>query len=421
MSGINSFYIDPGTGAMLFTTIIGIITTASFAFKKWFIKLKFFASGGRDLRQKDSAKLPIVIFSDSKRYWNVFKPICDELEKRKQEAYFWTLSPDDPALKEKYEYIKCSFIGEGNHGFARLNMMNAYICLSTTPGLDVYQWRRSKDTEFYAHVLHSVGGITFYRMFGLDFYDALLLAGSAQIDELRNLEKVRKIPEKEVEIVGAPSLDRLYEQVSKAGRREKRKENPTVLLAPSWGDSSLFHRFGDEFLKKLRETGYQVIIRPHPQSRTSEKELLDRLEKTFPEAENWHWNYDNDNFDSLMNSDILITDFSGIIFDYTLVFDGPVIYTDTEMDLSPYDACWVDDSASWKNKTLPSIARKITTDDIPDIKSIIDEVTADEAMSAGREKARQEAWMHQGESASITADYLIAKLEELKKGNQKDE
>ena len=82
---------------------------------------------------------------------------------------FYTSSEDDPALKKEYKYVKCEFIGEGNKGFAKLNMLNACIVLSTTPGLDVYQWKRSKDVNYYVHIPHAVGDLTLYRCFGLDY------------------------------------------------------------------------------------------------------------------------------------------------------------------------------------------------------------------------------------------------------------
>ncbi len=56
-------YIDPGTGAMLFTTMIGLVATASFATKKAFIKAKFMLAGGRAKGEDFDKKLPIVIFS----------------------------------------------------------------------------------------------------------------------------------------------------------------------------------------------------------------------------------------------------------------------------------------------------------------------------------------------------------------------
>ena len=40
-------YIDPGTGSMLFTVIIGVVAALLFAVKGLFIKLKYFFSGGK--------------------------------------------------------------------------------------------------------------------------------------------------------------------------------------------------------------------------------------------------------------------------------------------------------------------------------------------------------------------------------------
>ena len=130
------FYIDPGTGSMLFTILIGVLGAAIYALRNAFMKIRFYFSGGKKEKVSDT-NIPIAIFTDSKRYWNVFEPICDELEKRGQKAVYLTASPDDPALARGYEHVQCEFVGEGNKAFAKLNMLKADIVLSSTPGLDV--------------------------------------------------------------------------------------------------------------------------------------------------------------------------------------------------------------------------------------------------------------------------------------------
>ena len=102
-------YIDPGTGSMLFAIFIGIVTSLMFLWKKMLLKLKFILGGGRG--ETSQERYPYVIFSDSKRYWNVFKPICDEFERRQLPLEYLTASEDDPALTEKYQYVNCKFIG----------------------------------------------------------------------------------------------------------------------------------------------------------------------------------------------------------------------------------------------------------------------------------------------------------------------
>lgn len=54
-------YIDPGTGSMLFTVLIGIIGAAVYSIKTFWMKLKFVLSGGK--AEKNKNKILFVIFS----------------------------------------------------------------------------------------------------------------------------------------------------------------------------------------------------------------------------------------------------------------------------------------------------------------------------------------------------------------------
>ena len=405
-------YIDPGTGSMLFTILIGAATTLYFVLQKVILKLKFRASGGKAVAA-DREKQNFVIFSDSKRYWNVFQPICDEFERRKVPVSFWTASADDPALKRDYEYVKCQFIGEGNRAFAKLNMMNASVCLATTPGLDVLQWKRSRNVDWYVHILHAAGtSAAGYHMFSLDHYDAVLLTGEFQIDEIRELEHKRGLPEKELKVLGCTYMDEMLKRLES----EPRKENGelTVLLAPSWGQSSILCKYGKDFIDALIGTGYHIIIRPHPQSFTSDKKVMDELMAKYPDGEAVEWNSDNDNFDVLNRSDIMISDFSSVMFDYSLIFNKPFIYAENAFNKDPYDAAWLDDEM-WKFKVLPRIGLPLKQEDFSRMKEVIQNAVKDKTLAAGRDQAREEAWAHIGESARLTVDYLISKQEELKK------
>ena len=194
---LTSLYIDPGTGSMLFSIIIGIAGVAVFAARGLWIKLKFLFTGGRS-KGNSADTMPICIFSEGKRYWHIFKPVCDEFEKRGKDIWYLTATDDDPALTAGYKHIHPEFIGEGNKAISKMNLAKATLVLSTTPSLDVYQWKRSKNVKYYVHILHMPNDVTTYKMLGLDFYDAVLLSGQYQADEIRRLEKIREIPAKEL-------------------------------------------------------------------------------------------------------------------------------------------------------------------------------------------------------------------------------
>lgn len=393
-------YIDPGTGSMLFTILIGVIGAAFYALRNLIVKIQFVLSGGREAKMNEN-KLPYVIYTDSKRYWNSFESICDEFEKRGLPLTYMTSSPDDEALEKDYKHVKCEFIGEGNKAFAKLNLLNASVLLSTTPGLDVYQWKRSRNVDWYVHIPHAAGDLTMYRMFGIDYYDSILTCGQYQIDQIRDLEHVRNLPEKEMEIVGIPYLDAMKRRLDAAAPLENHEK--TVLLAPSWGPSAILSKYGERMIDALLATGYHIVVRPHPQSFTSEKDMLDKLMDKYPALE---WNKDNDNFEVLRRADILISDFSGVIFDYALVFDKPVIYADTQFDDAIYDCCWLEDE-TWTFQTLPRIGQSLKEEDIDNIKSVIDECIASEKYQAARDRAREEAWQCQLDGAANITDYMI--------------
>ena len=408
MQNILYLYIDPSTGSMLFAVIVGMVSALFFGFRTLVMKIK--SRLGVNLKDvQDKNKLDYVIFSDHKRYWNVFEPICDEFEKRGIEVHYWTMSEDDPALSKPYKCVKCEYIGTGNKAFAKLNFMNAKICLSTTPGLDVYQWKRSKGCDCYVHIAHTSGlNRAGYKMFGLDYFDVFLGASEHHGDFIRELEVKRGLSQKEIICVGSTYLDEM-EKRYKAVEKVK-NDVPVVLIAPSWGDSCLLERFGDNILDAAIATGYKVVVRPHPQTLTQNPKLLNKMQSKYQEIE---WNFDNDNFDILNRSDIMISDFSGVIFDYSLIFDKPVIHTKTDFDWSLYDGAILEDN-SWTDKMLSKFSVELTSDNMNNLKNVIDDMLNNDKFKVGRAEVKGEIWQNIGKAKILVVDYLIKKANELK-------
>ena len=407
-------YIDPGTGSMLFTIVISAISAVVYLIRILIIKAKNMA-GIKSQNERNAKKIPIVMFSDNKRYWSTFRPICEELEKRGQKAVYMTASPDDPALEAKFKNIKCEFIGEGNKAFAKMNMLNAGIVLSTTPSLDVFQWKRSKTVDCYVHILHTCGDISLYRLYGTDYYDVLLLSGEFQEKQVRELERQRNLPAKEIRMVGIPYLDTMLGHAKNYKRQHS--DTTTVLLSPSWGASSLLVKYGEELIDKLIATGYDIIIRPHPQSFTADKETIDRLMAKYPETKRLHWNRDNNNFDVLARSDIMISDYSGIMYDFAFIFNKPVIYTNAQFRKDPYDA-WCLEGETWMISTIRKIGKELKKDNLGQIKELIDTSIRESKETPVIAEARAETWCNIGKSSEIAAEYLIEKLAEIEGGNK---
>lgn len=407
LNNILLLYIDPGTGSMLFSIIIGAAATLYFLSRAVIMKIKLFFSAGKSGAVVTKADYkPYVIYNEGNQYWTLFKPICDEFEKRGVAVNYLTSSKTDPIFDQQYHFIKAEFIGEGNSAFARLNLLTAGVVLMTTPGLQVYQLKRSKNVKHYAHILHAASDATMYRLFGIDYFDSILLTGDYQKADIRQLEQQRGLPAKELETVGCTYLDMQFNRICDIP--EENSHNFTVLLSPSWGPSALLSRFGEKLLDPLAETGWHIIIRPHPQSKKSEPEMLKRLEDRYKTNSNVEWDYNRENIYSMKRADIMISDFSGIIFDYTFLCDKPVMYVKAQFDLRPYDAYDLDHQL-WQFDTLNKIGVELKEESFANIKEEIQKLSDNQTFAQARQQAKKEAWMYQGEAASRIVNFLIRK------------
>jgi hypothetical protein len=387
---------------MLFSILIGAAATLYFLARTLWVKLK--GSFGRGPVRRDDSENTCVIYSEGNQYWNLFKPVLDEFESREIAVSYLTSAEDDPVFTGAYRFVKPEYIGQGNRAYARLNFISAGLVLMTTPGLNVYQLKRSKTAGRYVHILHAPSDATLYRLFGLDYFDAVLLTGEYQADDIRRLEKLRGLREKELVAVGCTYLDFFAGKIAEIPKEENHPF--TVLVSPSWGPSALLSRFGEKLLDPLRETGWRVIIRPHPQSRRSEKPVLESLEKRYAGAPNIEWDYDRDNIYALAKADIMISDFSGIIYDFIFLCDKPVIYVNQHFDMRPYDADDLDHEP-WQFKVLREIGVELREEHFSRIRELVSGLQDSEDLKIARKKARDEAWQYRGEAAKRTVDYLV--------------
>ncbi len=405
-------YIDPGTGSMLFSILIGAAATLFFLGKAAWLKVKLLFSAKKNgVTTSDSNFKKYVIYNEGMQYWNTFKPVCDEFERRQIELTYYTSAEKDPCFEAGYKFVKPEFIGEGNMAFVKLNMLSAGVVLMTTPGLQVYQLKRSKHVKHYAHILHAPSDATMYRLFGIDYFDSVLLSGDYQKSDIRLLEKQREIKEKELAVVGCPYLDTLKEKMQAIPAEDN--HNFTVLVSPSWGASALLSKYGEKLLDPLLATGWNIIVRPHPQSKKSEKEMLDRLTEKYKDTKNLTWDYERDNIFSMKKSDIMISDFSGIIYDYTFLCDKPVMYVNAQLDLMPYDAYDLPSNGKniWQFTTLSKIGIELKEENFKNIKEVIQSASDSKELAELRHQAKAEAWMNESNAGKVVVDFMISKGE----------
>ncbi len=236
------------------------------------------------------------------------------------------------------------------------------------------------------------------------------VAAILAITLLRPLEEKRGSPHKDVVTVGQTYMDYLLKR--KENVRPQTHDRPTVLVAPSWGATSLLNRFGPKLLDALIAAELDVTLRPHPQSFTAEPELIRSLQSKYPESDRFHWNTDSDNFNVLSNSDILISDFSGVICDYAFIFERPVLYSGDMPDRAKQDEAWLDEPY-WGTKMLPQIGMELKDDDLPSVGEIVRKLINSDDYRASIRAVRDVYWQNRGKSSEKVVDYILNKVKEL--------
>jgi hypothetical protein len=393
-------YIDPGTGSALFSIAIGIVAAVYFLFRALFLKLRVVL-----FRKKDVylSRHRFVIYAEDKRYWAYFESVLDEFEARQTELLYLTSSEDDPIFSSHYNYIKGKYIGKGNRAFAYLNFIPADFVLSTTPELDVLQWKRSKAVGHYCHYVHGAGGTLLYRLFSLDYFDSILVGGETEIPEIRALEHARKIPEKQLVVVGNTYFDRCSKKIKSLPAE---KEHPfTVLVSPSWGPSALLKIHGEKLLDPLVKTGWHIIIRPHPQSLIVEKPMVNTLIEKYRDCSNIEWDYNHENIYSMAKSDIMISDFSGIIYDFVFLFDRPALVSVQNLDFRRLDAHNVS-FEPYYFQAFKKIGVELEASRTDSIKDTIDGMIHSAQLREIRDEIKKTMWQYQGEAGKRIVDFM---------------
>ena len=395
-------YIDPGTGSLLFSALFGIIGTLFFLSKALIIKLKTFSFTNSN-KKENISKAKIIIYGEDKRYYNVFKPIIEELINLEIPTIYYSSSYDDKIFEIKSDFLKSEFIGTGNKAYAKLNFIEADICLMTTPNLDVFQLKRSKGVKKYVHITHSSAETSTYCLYSLDFFDAVFLNGEHQIRDIRELENKRNTIIKDLYVVGNPYLDELSKMKETITKENNNKK--TILIAPSWGMNCLFRRFGEKLLDNIVNSDYNIIIRPHPQSLISDKDIIDKFQNRYKDKNNVEWDFNRVNIYSLSKADIMISDFSGVIFDYAFLFEKPVIIPSFTFDKRGTDAIEIDEEV-WTFETIPKISFKLDENNFSNISQIIEDSINNETLKNNILKAKEEAYMYEGQASKRAAQFL---------------
>jgi YidC/Oxa1 family membrane protein insertase len=188
-----------------------------------------------------------------------------------------------------------------------------------------------------------------------------------------------------------------------------------ILLAPSWGKNGLFETIIEDLLDVLLNSKCNVILRPHPMTLKLSKKKISSIKKLFSSNPNFKLELNLSNFDSLLFSDIMITDWSGVALEFAFAFEKPILYIDVPKkirnpDYKDIPQIPIEESIREKiGKIIPPL----------EIKSIMTEIKILKQKSSEIKKniknIRQEEIFNIGSSDKKSAEYIIKLLNQMNK------
>ena len=276
----------------------------------------------------------IVFYSESSVIlYPYVEEIIRELQNRDQKVCYLTSSKDDPILKNKNENVRVFYIGDSE--LEKMNFflrLKAKMLIMTMPDLGSYHIKRSKEFPVhYIYTFHSMNSTHMeFQKGAFDEFDSIFCVGPYQVQELRATEQLYNLKRKNLVECGYGLLDKLIKLRSSFPEKKKLLKNnkKNILIAPSWGKQNLLESMGIELVKILLDAGYHVTVRPHPMTAKKSPKTIKQIKERFEKNPDFLLDTNTSSFEQLFSSYALITDWSGIGYEYAFVCERPVIYVD---------------------------------------------------------------------------------------------
>lgn len=286
----------------------------------------------------------LVFYSESNGFYKYFKGFIEYLlEHTNITIHYITGDPNDDIFKMAQDnpQIRAYYIGE-NRLITLMMKMDADMVVMTMPDLENFHIKRSyvRDDVEYVFVQHGIGSNNLGMRKGcMDHFDTIFCAGPHQVSEVRETEEVYKLTPKNLVKVGYPLIDEIREKYESMSHMKNVRKK--ILIAPSWQDNNIVDSCLEELLDAIGETEYDIIVRPHPQEVRLKAEYMGALKQKY-DSENVTIQTDFTSNSPILEADLLITDWSGISWEYAFTTLRPILFIDTPMKVMNPDYQMID-------------------------------------------------------------------------------
>ena len=292
----------------------------------------------------------LVFYSEGKNYWVHLKGLVQAiLAESDQSICYLSSSSDDPGLSLKHQNFRAFEIGEHYARDWLFANIEADVMVMTTPDLHQYQVKRSRHNVHYVYVQHSLVSLHMvYRPGAFEHYQTIMCAGPHHIQEMRAIEARHGYEKKNLIEHGYARLDDILQRAQTAFSTGAASSQDTsdlthVLIAPSWGEHGTIESgLAFKIVGDLLSRGFKVTLRPHPQTLKFHAKEIARIRNQYASHGLFSLEDNVAGQESLHNSHLMVSDWSGASLDYAFGLKKPVIFVDVPRKINDPDYASID-------------------------------------------------------------------------------
>ncbi len=359
----------------------------------------------------------VVFYSEKNGFYKYYKDVIEYiLNKTDITIHYITSDMNDEIFDLSSEHFRTYYISD-NKLIVLMMKMDADIVVMTMPDLQKYQIKRSlvrTDIE-YIYMDHGMNSLNMVlRKHAIDYFDTIFTANELVYNEIRAQESTYGLKPKNLVKYGYCLIDNMIARYQ--SEVHVKNEKPTVLIGPSWQPDNIMDLCLESLLDSLLgDGGFTVIVRPHPQYVRHYQDRLDSLNDRYREYEDFVLQTDFSSNETVYNADILITDWSGIAYEYAFSTLKPVLFLNTPMKvMNPdYEEIGV---VPFDIEIRDKIGIAIDPNDSIKAAEVAHRLIDEIAFSPDQLKKVRESYLYNvGGSAKVGGDYIIRKLIEYSK------
>lgn len=282
----------------------------------------------------------VVIYSERSGFYKYFSDIIQGLLAHSNlTIHYITSDPRDAifTLAQSNPRIRPYYIGPKKL-ITLMMKLDADIVLMTTPDLENYYIKRSlyrKDVE-YVYLPHDMMSVHMgFRFAALDHFDTIFCTGPHVTAEVRATEKTYNLPGKTLIPFGYPLAESLAAAYEATEGQPNDGQKQEILIAPSWQEDNLLDSCVDTLIAQLLGPDRHLTVRPHPEYVKRYPERMQQLVERYKDADPATLSFELDfsSNTSIYTSDLLVTDWSGIAYEFCFATGKPALFINTQMKM----------------------------------------------------------------------------------------